>query len=353
MMPPPGSEVIIDHKSTSKDIADGRPIWRELRLNHQVSTYLRGARALGYAPVGAIWDVIRKPRVDRELETPIAERKYTKGTKKEASRLFKGQRESDEPIEEYRARLRADIEGEPDAYYRRAFVVRMAKEEEDAVSDSFAVSELITTAIDSGRWPRTAGACERYFRLCDYWPVCTGEARIDNDLIYRTGDEHDELDLPTMMGDGKRHLPLITSSAMTVYQRCAREFYYNYVLRRRPIKKADALVFGTILHAALEVWWRTVDIDQVYAAIVASVDSQLPIEEQIEQAIARETIRVQIEELIRGYHARWSAEPFDVLAVEQQFRAPLTDERGRISKRFELGGKIDAIARIGQPVAET
>lgn len=341
-LPPPGSTVIIDHKSTSKDIEDGRPYWRSLRLDHQVSTYLTGARALGYEPVGALWDVIRKPRVDRILATPEADRKYTKATKKEPARLFKGQRIDDEPLAEYRARLRADIEGSPDAYYRRAFVVRMAEEERNAAEDAFAVSEQIAFAMKRESihgWPRTPGACERYFRLCDYWPVCTGEASIDNDLLFRTGDEHEELSTPPMMGDGKRHLPLITSSGMTVFQRCAREYFYSYVLRRRTLKKADALTFGTLLHVGLEAWWKTVDLESVYKAVAQASDDEVSI--------------VQVEELLRGYHARWITEPFDVLAVEEQFRAPLINPAtGRPSRQFEMGGKIDAIARVTEASAD-
>ncbi len=329
-LPPPGSVVIIDHKSTSKEIEDGRPYWRHLRLDHQVSNYLAGARALGYDPAGAIWDVIRKPRIERVLATPEGERKYTKPTKREPARLFKGQRVDDEPLDDYRERLREDIEKHPDAYYRRAFIVRTHEEEYAAACDAFDVAAQIDVARETGRFPRSVGACERYFRLCDYWPVCTGEAGIESDLLYRTTEaEHEELE-----DDGKHHLPLITSSGMTTFQRCAREYFYAYVLGRKPISKAAALDFGTVLHKGLEKWWETVDLNRVNAAIAHATED--------------EVMRVQIEELLRGYHARWIAESYDVLAVEKQFRAPMIDPRtDGASDRYELGGKIDAIARVG------
>jgi hypothetical protein len=52
------------------------------------------------------------------------------------------------------------------------------------------------------------------------------------------------------------------------------------------------------------------------------------------------------EAMIRGYDARWSAEPYEVLAVEAEFRAPLVNpETGAASRTWQRGGKIDAIAR--------
>jgi len=55
---------------------------------------------------------------------------------------------------------------------------------------------------------------------------------------------------------------------------------------------------------------------------------------------------VRAEELLRGYHYRWDAEPLEVLGVEVEFTTPIINPAtGAASKTYQLGGKIDAIAR--------
>lgn len=51
-------------------------------------------------------------------------------------------------------------------------------------------------------------------------------------------------------------------------------------------------------------------------------------------------------EMLRGYYWRWHDEPLEVLAVEQQFLAPLINpETSAPSRTYQLGGKLDAVVR--------
>jgi hypothetical protein len=53
---------------------------------------------------------------------------------------------------------------------------------------------------------------------------------------------------------------------------------------------------------------------------------------------------VRAEEMLLGYSARWWSAPYDVLAVEVEFDAPLIDpDTGEPSRVFRLAGKIDCI----------
>ena len=324
----PGSQVLIEHKTSSSDIEDGSTFWKRLRLDGQTSNYLRGARAEGFEPVGVLFDVIRKPRLKPLKATPEADRKYTKPTKTEPSRLYANQRIEDESFDDYRLRLRADIEANVESYYKRGIVVRSADEDRDGAQDAWDTAEHISHAQTTNRWSRNVDACERYGRFCDHFAVCTGEATHDDVTRYRkAGRQHEEL------GEQKRRLPLVTTSGMKCFRRCAREYLYSYEQGYRSVERADALAFGTLVHKALEVWWQTVDLDAVNAALRASTNDPLHL--------------VNAEELMRGYHARWCTESFDVLAVEREFVAPLVDpSTGEASKTWELGGKIDAIARV-------
>lgn len=365
--------VNVEHKSSSQDIGPGSDYWKSLLLDSQVSTYQTGVRSFGYEPIGTLYDVTKKVNLRPYTATPVEERKYTKPSDKACpackkkgaapaphrivvsketegpdvvevecsdgrvvtdpgGKLYANLRESDETPDEFRLRVRADIAANPEKYYQRGFVVRLAQEEKDAAADAWEVARQIRDSQLEKRWPRNPEACKAFNSYCQYWAVCTGEATIDDPLRYRDADMHEELEASPK--DGKRRLPLVTVSSMRSYRSCARRYYFAYELRRRSVADADALRFGTVFHAGLEVWWQTVDLDASLAAMRALYRVQT-----IEHVDA-----IKVEELMCGYHVRWQNEPLNVLRVEAEFRAPLINPKtDAASKTWELGGKIDAI----------
>jgi hypothetical protein len=129
-----------------------------------------------------------------------------------------------------------------------------------------------------------------------------------------------------------RRLPLLTNSEMRTFRRCPREHHYSYRLGYRPVKRADALRFGSLIHTGLEVWWKTTDLDAALRAMKAEESDPFEL--------------AKAEAMLMGYHARWIAEPLDVLAVESQFECALTHPTtGQASTTARLGGKVDAVAR--------
>lgn len=305
------ARVVVEHKTTSADITPGSPYWRRLALDAQVSLYLGGAGSL-------LYDVIKKPSLRPLRATPVEARRYTK-----AGTLYAAQREHDETPDAYEARLLADIAQHPDAYYQRGTVVRTEEEAQEAGRDVWMTARMIRESRYLDAWPRNPSACDAYGRTCDYWPVCSGTASIDDDVLYRdAGAQHEEL-------PGVRHsLPLLTSSSLSTYRACPRRYLYSYERRRRPIATAHALTFGTLIHAGLEVWWSTLDVDAALVAVSAAKDPY-------DAATARA--------LIAGYHARWADEPLTVVGVERVWVRPLLNPTtGAASKSFELAGKIDA-----------
>ena len=89
--------------------------------------------------------------------------------------------------------------------------------------------------------------------------------------------------------------------------------------------KADALRLGSALDAGLETWWQTLDVEAaVSAAHTKEVD---PFE------------AAKLGAMLRGYDARWRAEPYDVLAVQCAFVSPLPFEGEA------MGGRFDAVVR--------
>lgn len=364
---------IIEHKTTTEDIGEGSPYWARLILDSQLSNYFVGTRALGFEPRSVLYDVAKRPTQRPYTATPLEEREYKKPKDRACKeckkknpapmphveivgegadarevhcvdgrivtdpggQLYANMREFDETPEEFRARLREDIGNNPDKYFRRGRVVRLDKEERAAAKDTWNVARWIREVQLEARdeqeqaWPRNVDACQAYNSTCDYWPVCTGQADLNDPTRFRRVQEvHEEL------GEKKRRLPLVSTSSMKTFRSCPRKYYFRYELGFRVLIVSEALRFGTLFHKGLEIWWQSVDIVKALEAIRAHGRASDAFE------------LVRAEELMLGYHVRWAEEPLDVLAVEAEFVAPVVNPQTKApSKTWELGGKIDAIVK--------
>ena len=176
----------MEHKTTSEDVSPGSVYWRRLALDAQVSTYVEGARSLGYDVKKTTYDVISKPRIQPKLATPEEKRKYTQITKKEPiSRLYAGQREFDETPDEYGERIMQEIADFPNEYFARVDVPRSAEDLLDAKADAWAMGRSISDAIKLNRWPRNPDNCEKFGSYCQYFAVCTKTASINDPYLYK------------------------------------------------------------------------------------------------------------------------------------------------------------------------
>ena len=304
--------LVLEHKTTSEDCGPGSTFWKRLRLDGQASGYMVGARALGYEPDGILYDVLRKPAL----------RPYEASAKRKAA----------ETPEEYRDRCLADIAERPDYYYQRGTVVRLEDEERDAAFDLWQTAEQIRLSRNAERWPRNVDACMQYNRACDYWSVCAGEQSIDDPLHFAP---HASPLREAAADDGKTHLPILSASSAKKYRACARSYFYAYERGLRPVaQQAAALFFGKRIHLGLETWLTSgMDLDAAIAAMLAGG------EYDHEAAKA--------EAMLRGYHARWSSEPLQVVAVEQDFQAALVNPAtGAKSRTWTHAGRLDAIVRV-------
>ena len=204
-----GKVWILEHKTSSEEVSPGSDYWKRLQMDSQVSMYYTGARAIGYEPAGCLYDVIRKPTIQPHAIALVdengqkivvdqdGERVRTKDGKKwretgDASLGYVVQSRPELP-EEYRARLREDIAAKPEQYYQRGIVVRLEEDEKDAAADVWATAKGIREAELAQRWPRNPDACTKWNRTCEYWEVCTRTESLENTLLYRKAEIHEEL----------------------------------------------------------------------------------------------------------------------------------------------------------------
>jgi PD-(D/E)XK nuclease superfamily len=189
-----GRVLVVEHKTSSEDITPGNDYWKMLQLNSQVSDYFVGGKSLGHDIVGCLYDVVAKPKLRPLLATPPELRKYTKATKTEPSRPYAGQRDTDETLDEFRVRLRAHIRENPAQWLQRGLVSRLEEDENDAAFDTWQLAQQIRESERLGRHPRNTNGCKAYFKICEYFGVCTRTESLDDETLFRKAETaHEEL----------------------------------------------------------------------------------------------------------------------------------------------------------------
>jgi len=136
-------------------------------------------------------------------------------------------------------------------------------------------------------------------------------------------------------------LQLLTNSRRTCFLSCPRKHYFMYELGRRPVSESRALVFGTMFHRALELWWLGAagNVDGVIELVIGAKDTSEPDHYMV----------AQLRALLDGYHAAYAKDRanYSEVAAEQGYIAPLINpETGKESRTWQLAGKIDAVAVI-------
>lgn len=282
----PGTYVL-ERKTASGDISPGSFYWARLTLDLQVSTYVLATGK----PV--LYDVLRKLDLEPYKATPPEKRKY----KKKTGELYANQREADETPDEYFDRCCEVIGEGPEKFYQRMTIPRLEHQLVDAALDLQATAE----EIERSSFPRNTDACLSYGRPCEYFPVCSGSARIDDDTRYETKES-------TFVGVDR----LLSASSAKTFRACPRKYRFAYVERRRARTEAEELTFGTAVHKALEL------MDPLAAQLVD------PFAEMRKRA------------MVLGYMTRWESSPLRVVKHEQEFTVPLKDG-------WVLGGRVDAV----------
>lgn len=325
-------------KTTSEDITPGSTFWMRTVLDPQLSLYIPALRTMGYDPIGAVYDVLRKPGQEPSsiplkdddgfkivLDNATGERLRTKDGKKWRESAVEGStlQVRPETPDEYGRRCLEAIMEDPDRYYGRDKVVRLEADEREAAFDVWNTGTQMREARRLKMYPRNPDSCMGWSLACDYLRVCAGQADIMDPVLFKNEEPHVELKLE----NDESGTNLLTQSAMRCYRSCPRKFFYRYELRQRPLVKAGPLATGGSVHEALDIFRRTADLPAARAALTTEDPY----------------VRAKEDAMLVGYAARWPT-PKGVIAVEKQFRIPLLNpSTGAASKTFQLGGKVDAI----------
>lgn len=181
-----GTTVPVEHKTTTSPIDPGAPYWQRLEMNLQASIYYIVAGDAGRPVNHILWDVIKAPRLERLLATPVERREfYTRPPKgKSAGDPKPGTRLVDETADEFAARVMDQILTDPAGYFQRQAIYRSEDEIARVRADIWMTGQSMLHSLRTGAYPRNLDSCQKFNRPCPYLPVCTGQTDIEDERVY-------------------------------------------------------------------------------------------------------------------------------------------------------------------------
>jgi len=136
---------------------------------------------------------------------------------------------------------------------------------------------------------------------------------------------------------------LLTYSALNTFRNCPRKYKNRYLDNLRPRERAEALSFGSVIHTAIELWYRSPDTESRLRDVLAYIN------DAFENRVVDSNQMVQWHlamAMIRGYAERYAVEEFEVVEVEKEFVGEIRNpDTGRQSQTFRIAGKVDGIVR--------
>jgi RecB family exonuclease len=136
---------------------------------------------------------------------------------------------------------------------------------------------------------------------------------------------------------------LLTYSALNTFRNCPRKYKNRYLDNLRPRERVEALSFGSVIHTAIELWYRSTDTDSRLHDVLASIDEGYENRNTDPHQMAQWHLATA---MIRGYADRYTTEEFEVVEVEKEFVGEIRNpDTGRQSQTFRIAGKVDGIVR--------
>jgi len=263
-----GARLVLEHKTTSSDIAPESDYWLRLAMDTQVSKYLLASHH-AQTPAGTVlYDVVRKP-AQRASAIPIldedgvkivldanGDRVRTKDGKKwretgDAAQGYTLQTRPETPGE-YHARILAELESDGSKYFAQREIPRLDSDLLEHMQDEWALGQQILYFRRAGIWPRNPSACTE-FGGCEFFSLCAGRAAVDG-ITYRHKERaHAELEMQANGG-----LELLTNSRGRALHKCPRFHFLKYEQPTERVGEDDeALRVGSAFHLAVETYLKT------------------------------------------------------------------------------------------------
>lgn len=199
---------VIEHKTTTEDISPESTYWQRLKMDVQVSIYLKASGALGPPAESCIYDVLGKPRHEPSA-IPVLDEHGNKVVLDQAGHRVKTQqgkwRQTADAVQgfvlqtrqetppEFQSRLAIEVGQTPSRFFSSATVVRLEDETESAMRDLWHLASILDVNTQCNQWMKNPDACFLPGRTCPYISVCAGENTLYSDEFRRV-PVHPELE---------------------------------------------------------------------------------------------------------------------------------------------------------------
>ena len=136
---------------------------------------------------------------------------------------------------------------------------------------------------------------------------------------------------------------VLTFSALNTFRNCPRKYKHRYIDCLRPRERAESLSFGSVIHGAIELWYRSAADSNRLWTVLDFIDQQFPLRAGDDgQKAAWNLARA----MFTGYASRYASEEFGIVEVELPFIGEIRNpDTGRPSQTFVMAGKADAIVK--------
>jgi hypothetical protein len=107
--------------------------------------------------------------------------------------------------------------------------------------------------------------------------------------------------------------------------------------------KVESLSFGSVIHSAIEIWYRSVEDANRLWIVLDFIDRSFPERATDENQQANWHLARAI---MTGYASRYATEDFTIIEIEKSFTGNIRNpDTGRCSQTFVMAGKADAIVQ--------
>lgn len=136
---------------------------------------------------------------------------------------------------------------------------------------------------------------------------------------------------------------VLTFSALNTFRNCPRKYKHRYIDCLRPREKADSLSFGSVIHGAIELWYRSAADNNRLWTVLDFIDQQFP--QRVGDDGQKATWNLA-RAMFTAYASRYATEDFEIVEVELPFTGEIRNpDTGRPSQTFVMAGKADAIVK--------
>lgn len=265
--------VVFEHKTTSEDVSPSSDYWDRLRMDSQISKYFLAAMRMGKEVGSVMYDVVGKPG-QRPCQIPkrdpdnvkivldgAGNRVKTKDGKKwresgDAEAGYILQTDPETPAQ-FETRLLEVLRAEPGAYFAQREVPRLDSDILEFMADDWSLTQQILYFRSRKIWPRNPQACKQ-FGTCEFFDLCAGRASVDGVRFGKRAQIHAELKI-----QGSADKQLLTNSRGNALRKCLRYHKLRYEDGVEKVgEEAEALTFGTLLHAGWEAYFNAIKATQ-------------------------------------------------------------------------------------------